>query len=64
LALYISFFPQLVAGPIVRAADYLPQLRENRKVLFHLSAWTRKGRVFIYQIMKADDHLPTMKQDG
>jgi D-alanyl-lipoteichoic acid acyltransferase DltB (MBOAT superfamily) len=24
--LYISFFPQLVAGPIVRAADFLPQL--------------------------------------
>ena len=26
LLLYISFFPQLVAGPIVRAADFLPQL--------------------------------------
>jgi len=26
VALYISFFPQLVAGPIVRAADFLPQL--------------------------------------
>jgi D-alanyl-lipoteichoic acid acyltransferase DltB (MBOAT superfamily) len=26
-ALYIAFFPQLVAGPIVRAADFLPQLR-------------------------------------
>lgn len=25
--LYISFFPQLVAGPIVRAADFLPQLK-------------------------------------
>jgi alginate O-acetyltransferase complex protein AlgI len=24
--LYVSFFPQLVAGPIVRAADFLPQL--------------------------------------
>lgn len=24
--LYISFFPQLVAGPIVRAADFLPQI--------------------------------------
>ncbi|TFG63078.1 MAG: MBOAT family protein, partial [Spirochaetales bacterium] len=24
--LYISFFPQLVAGPIVRAGDFLPQL--------------------------------------
>ncbi len=25
--LYISFFPQLVAGPIVRAADFMPQLQ-------------------------------------
>jgi alginate O-acetyltransferase complex protein AlgI len=25
--LYISFFPQLVAGPIVRASDFLPQLK-------------------------------------
>lgn len=30
LALYISFFPQLVAGPIVRARDFLPQLDEDR----------------------------------
>ncbi|MGE0194425.1 MAG: MBOAT family protein, partial [Methylocystis sp.] len=26
LFLYISFFPQLVAGPIVRGSDFLPQL--------------------------------------
>lgn len=25
--LYLSFFPQLVAGPIVRAKDFLPQIR-------------------------------------
>ena len=29
-ALYISFFPQLVAGPIERAGDLLPQLRTAR----------------------------------
>lgn len=29
--LYISFFPQLVAGPIVRASDFLPQLHEPRR---------------------------------
>ena len=29
-ATYISFFPQLVAGPIVRAADFLPQLRTDK----------------------------------
>lgn len=26
-ALFVSFFPQLIAGPIVRASDLLPQLR-------------------------------------
>lgn len=30
--LYISFFPQLVAGPIVRAADFLPQLRAEPRL--------------------------------
>ncbi len=32
LALYLSFFPQLVAGPIVKANEFLPQLKEERKV--------------------------------
>ncbi|MHB9291329.1 putative Peptidoglycan O-acetyltransferase [Hollandina sp. SP2] len=32
LALYIAFFPQLVAGPIVRASDFLPQLNEKRNI--------------------------------
>ena len=30
--LYISFFPQLVAGPIVRAVEFLPQLPRVRRV--------------------------------
>lgn len=28
-AVYVSFFPQLVAGPIVRASNFLPQLRRD-----------------------------------
>lgn len=31
-ALFVTFFPQLVAGPIVRAVDFLPQLREKMQV--------------------------------
>jgi len=27
-AFYVSFFPQLVAGPIVRATDFVPQIRK------------------------------------
>ncbi|MBA2529425.1 MAG: MBOAT family protein [Euzebyales bacterium] len=29
-AVYLAFFPHLVAGPIVRAAEFLPQLRRPR----------------------------------
>lgn len=32
VSLYISFFPQLVAGPIVRAKDFLPQLDINHEI--------------------------------
>ena len=37
--LFVTFFPQLVAGPIVKARDFLPQLRErteNFKAKFKL----------------------------
>ena len=30
-ATFVAFFPQLVAGPIVRAIDFLPQLRIDRR---------------------------------
>lgn len=30
VSLYIAFFPQLVAGPIVKASDYMPQLQTYR----------------------------------
>ena len=32
LSLFVGFFPQLVAGPIVRAADFLPQLDSPRRL--------------------------------
>ena len=31
IAVFVAFFPQLVAGPIVRAADFLPQLTKKRE---------------------------------
>ncbi len=31
-ALFVSFFPQLVAGPIVRASDFLPQLHRRPRL--------------------------------
>ncbi len=44
-ALFVSFFPQLVAGPIVRASQFLPQLREKIKT-FHE---TKNLRLIIIQ---------------
>ena len=35
-ATFVLFFPQLVAGPIVRAYDFLPQLDEKRQAVFEI----------------------------
>ena len=40
-SLYVTFFPQLVAGPIVRAVDFIPQLKVNqyfKDINFQLAA--------------------------
>lgn len=49
-ALYVSFFPQLVAGPIVRASEFLPQLERPSAI-----TWTRafEGfRQFVFGFFK------------
>lgn len=38
-ALFVTFFPQLVAGPIVRAADFLPQTTQETKPTNSQVAW-------------------------
>lgn len=38
-ALFVAFFPQLVAGPIVRAADFLPQLHEDKRATPQQFGW-------------------------
>ena len=38
-ALFVTFFPQLVAGPIVRPADLVPQFAEPRQATFRQLAW-------------------------
>jgi D-alanyl-lipoteichoic acid acyltransferase DltB (MBOAT superfamily) len=45
-ALFVAFFPQLVAGPIVRAREFLPQLDEPRR---YTAESTSSG---IYLILK------------
>jgi D-alanyl-lipoteichoic acid acyltransferase DltB (MBOAT superfamily) len=38
-AMYVTFFPQLVAGPIVRAVDFLPQCLHPRKATAQQLGW-------------------------
>jgi len=60
VALYIAFFPQLVAGPIVRATVFLPQLEGKRAFdgedLF--VALQSIGLGFLYKIVFADAIAP------
>jgi alginate O-acetyltransferase complex protein AlgI len=56
-ALFVSFFPQLVAGPIVRGREFLPQLAEHE----HPLRWdnVRRGteiflRGFVKKVLFAD----------
>ena len=38
-ALYVTFFPQLLAGPIMRATDFLPQCAEPRRATDRQLGW-------------------------
>jgi alginate O-acetyltransferase complex protein AlgI len=38
-ALYVTFFPALVAGPILRASQFLPQCAERRRTTAPMFAW-------------------------
>jgi len=38
-AMFVTFFPQLVAGPIVRAADFLPQLKKPKQASARQLGW-------------------------
>ena len=49
---YLSFFPQLVAGPIVRAKDFIPQIRQPLMVTRQMFG-TAIGLIIIGLIKKA-----------
>jgi alginate O-acetyltransferase complex protein AlgI len=38
-SLFVTFFPQLVAGPIVRAGDFLPQCETRKRLGFNTLTW-------------------------
>lgn len=49
---FLSFFPALVAGPIVRADDFLPQLQNNRPATRRM-VWTGFWLIIVGLIKKA-----------
>lgn len=49
-ATYVSFFPQLVAGPIERSSNLLPQFREKRS--FDLNNVTYGARLILWGLYK------------
>lgn len=63
-ATFVAFFPQLVAGPIVRAVDFLPQMQVDRRFSwrgFHSGL----GRVlwgFFKKVVVADSIAPFVDQ--
>ena len=50
VALYISFFPQLVAGPIVKASDFMPQLKTYRPL--QLENFHKGIQIFVFGLIK------------
>jgi D-alanyl-lipoteichoic acid acyltransferase DltB (MBOAT superfamily) len=69
-ALYVAFFPQLVAGPIERARNLLPQMRSPRTISwerlytgFYLICWGLFKKVVIADnVAKVADTVFTMQQ--
>ncbi len=49
-AVFVAFFPQLVAGPIVRASAFLPQLVSKRK--FSEITWRASTALFLFGYIK------------
>lgn len=64
VALYILFFPQLIAGPIVRASNFMPQL--DREPQFSSDEIARGTKLFligfIYKAILSDSIAPYVDQ--
>ncbi|MBL4845249.1 MAG: MBOAT family protein [Planctomycetes bacterium] len=65
-ALFVSFFPQLVAGPIVRASEFLPQTVSERRAPPRELSWG--AALFVLGLFKkvflADGILSSLVQKG
>ncbi len=63
-ALFVSFFPQLVAGPIEKASSLLPQLREERPFSYDSAAYGLKLMAWgFFKKLVIADRLATLLVD-
>ena len=63
-ALYISFFPKLTAGPIVRGKDFFPRIKEYRGIQW--DAFKAGIQIFVFGLFKKivlADHLGVFVDD-
>ena len=62
-AAYVAFFPQLVAGPIERATNLLPQFRATRRVTWSDAGegWGLVLRGFFKKVVIADQLAPVVE---
>ena len=64
VALYVAFFPQLVAGPIVKASDFMPQLEKNHKLkLTELSEGFQIFLIGLFKKIVVADNLSVFVDD-
>jgi alginate O-acetyltransferase complex protein AlgI len=63
-ALFVSFFPQLVAGPIERARELLPQLRERHPLIWQnlVTGGQQVLNGFVKKVVLADNLAPWVNQ--
>lgn len=64
VALYVAFFPQLVAGPVVKASDFIPQLSEDRRIT--KENVIAGAQIFVFGLFKKvvfADHLSVFVDD-
>ena len=63
-ALFVSFFPQLVAGPIEKASNLLPQLKEEHRFTYENTSWGAKLMAWgFFKKMVVADQLAVLLVD-
>lgn len=50
MALFLAFFPKQVCGPIVNARDFLPQLKQDRRIT--LAGLETGAQIFVFGLFK------------